>query len=121
MIENITPILRVDDLRRSLEFYTRKLGFALDWDLGDYAGISRDFRGIMLCEGGQGNPGTWVWIGVEDVQALHAEFATRGVEFVHGPRNYSWAMEMKVRDPDGHMLRFGSESDPSKPFEAWAE
>jgi catechol 2,3-dioxygenase-like lactoylglutathione lyase family enzyme len=35
MIENITPILRVDDLGRSRRFYCDVLGFKLDWDAGE--------------------------------------------------------------------------------------
>ena len=29
------------------------------------------------------------------------------------PEHYPWAYEMKVTDPDGHVLRFGSE--PKEP------
>ena len=60
--------------------------------------------------GGQGQPGTWVWIGVEDVMPLHGEYVASGATILQGPTNYSWALEFRVEDPDGHVLRFGSES-----------
>ena len=41
------------------------LGFGVDWrHLDIMASVSRDGARIMLCEGDQGNPRTWVWIGV---------------------------------------------------------
>ena len=34
MIENVTPILRVESLEASRRCYIDKLGFSLDWDAG---------------------------------------------------------------------------------------
>jgi uncharacterized glyoxalase superfamily protein PhnB len=48
---------------------------------------------------------------VEDVNALFEEYKAKGARILHPPENYLWALEMKVADPDGHVLRFGS--DPS--------
>lgn len=77
--------------------------------------VSRSGQAIMLCEGDQGNPGTWVWIGVNDAQALFEEYRAKGASIRLPPTNYYWALEMRIEDPDGHVLRFGSEplADPS--------
>lgn len=72
--------------------------------------VSRDRKSIMLCEGEQGQPGTWVWIGVDDAQRLYAEFSAKGARIRSSPQNFSWPYEFSVEDPDGHVLRFGSES-----------
>ena len=32
----------------------------------------------------------------------------RGARFQEAPTSYPWAYEMRVEDPDGHVLRFGS-------------
>jgi predicted enzyme related to lactoylglutathione lyase len=117
MIENITPILRVDDLGRSRRFYCDVLGFKLDWDAGEMISVSRDQCGLMLCEGGQGQKGTWVWIGVEDAAALCAEFTVKGAAVRMAPTNFAWAYEFRIEDPDGHVLRFGSESRADLPKE----
>jgi hypothetical protein len=69
MIENVTPILRVENLEASRRYYIQTLGFSLDWDTDGAISVSRDRKSIMLCEGEQGQPGTWLWIGVED--AMH--------------------------------------------------
>ena len=73
---------------------------------------------IYLSEGDQGHPGTWAWIGVEDVAALHEEYVNSGATILEAPRNYAWAYEMQVADPDGHVLRFGSEPRADIPFES---
>ena len=53
--------------------------------------------------------GTWAWIGVEDVAALYEEYKASGAKIRMNPKNFPWAYEMHVEDPDGHVLRFGSE------------
>ena len=111
-VENVTPILRVQDLGISRRYYIEKLGFALDGDAGGMISVSRDGKGIMLCEREQGQPGTWLWIGVDDADVLLAEFSAKGAHIRSPPKNYSWAYEFTVEDPDGHVLRFGSEPKP---------
>jgi hypothetical protein len=32
-----------------------------------------------------------------------------GASILQPPENFPWALEMKVGDPDGHVLRFGSD------------
>ena len=119
-VECIIPILRVADLRASLDWYANVLGFKRDWGADDaspgMASASRDGRAIMLCQGAQGNPGTWVWIGVEDVERLYNELRGAGARIVQGPTNYWWALEIRVEDPDGHVLRFGSEPKGDRPL-----
>jgi predicted enzyme related to lactoylglutathione lyase len=109
MIENVTPILRVDDIARSRRYYVETLGFSLDWDADAMISVSRDGKSIMLCEREQGQPGTWLWIGVEDADVLFAEVSARGARIRTPPQNFSWAYEFQVEDPDGHVLRIGSE------------
>lgn len=119
MIEGIVPILRVRALPDSLDHYVRVLGFRIDWQ-GPFVGsVSRDGHAIMLCQGGQGNPGTWMWIGVRDVDALLAELETRGATIRMRPRNFPWAYEMHVEDADGHVLRFGCDTRDDRPLEEW--
>jgi predicted enzyme related to lactoylglutathione lyase len=89
------------------------LGFTnAEWGSDDFTCVSRDGASIYLCQGDPGQPGTWAWVGVEDVDALHAEYLAAGAVILHPPENFPWALEMKVRDPDGHVLRFGSEPRP---------
>jgi predicted enzyme related to lactoylglutathione lyase len=112
IIENVTPILRVQDLEASRRYYIQKLGFSLDWDAGGMISVSRDQKSIMLCEREQGQPGTWLWIGVDDADAFYAEFRAKGARIRRPPENFPWAYEFEVADPDDHVLRIGSAPKP---------
>ena len=110
MFECANPILRVTDLARSVRYYVDVLGFTnAEWGGDDFTCVTRDDAAIYLAEGDQGQPGTWVWVGVGDVDALCVEYMDRGATILEPPQNYPWALEMRVGDPDGHVLRFGSE------------
>lgn len=120
--EGAAPILRVSDMSRSVRYYVDVLGFKnADWGNEHFTAVSRDNAGIYLCRGEQGQPGTWAWIGVSDAAALYDEYRASGADIRLLPTNYSWAYEMQVRDPDGHVLRFGSDPREDEPFVSWVE
>ena len=120
--EGGNPIFRVGSLAASLGYYVRVLGFKLDWENpGIMASVSRGRFGLFLCEGDQGNPGGWVWIGVSKAEALFEEYRAKGAKIRHPPTNYEWAYEMQVEDPDGNVLRLGSEPKPGQPIGEWLD
>jgi catechol 2,3-dioxygenase-like lactoylglutathione lyase family enzyme len=109
-VENIVPILRVENMATSLRFYVDTLGFKnAPWGNDDFTHVSRDGAGIYLCRGAQGQGRAWIWVGVDDVEPLHAEYQAKGVTIRLPPTNYSWALEMQIEDPDGNVLRLGSD------------
>jgi predicted lactoylglutathione lyase len=108
-LEHAQPILCVAEMSRSLAYYTAVLGFTnAEWGDDDFTCVHRDGAAIYLARGEQGNPGTWVWVGVSDVAVLHEEYSASGAVILEPPTEYGWAYEMKVKDPDGHVLRIGS-------------
>jgi catechol 2,3-dioxygenase-like lactoylglutathione lyase family enzyme len=110
--ECVDPILRVSDMARSVAYYVDVLGFTnASWGTDEFAHVGRDGRGIYLCREGQGRGGAWVWIGVSDVRALYAVYRDRGALIRSEPANFPWALEMQVEDPDGNVLRFGSDRE----------
>lgn len=119
--EGVTPILRVRDIPSSIEYYIRVLGFGLDWQSPYFASVSRGKCHIFLSRGDQGHSGGWVWIGVEDTDALLEEYRRTGAKIRHPPTNYSWAYEMQVEDIDGNVLRLGSEPKENQPFGEWLD
>jgi catechol 2,3-dioxygenase-like lactoylglutathione lyase family enzyme len=120
--EDSAPILRVTNMSASLHYYVDILGFRnAEWGSDDFTVVNRDGARIYLCCGGQGCSGTWAWIGVEDAQLLYDEYKAAGAKVRHSPRNYPWALEMHVEDPDGHVLRFGSDPLTDRPFDRWAD
>ena len=126
VFEGVCPILRVKKLSDSVEYYCKRLGFKLDWGSPDdeasiFASVSRGSCHIFLSEGDQGNPGAWVWIGVEDAAALFQEYRASGARIRHPPTNYPWACEMQVEDLDSNILRMGSDNKKSEPVGEWLD
>jgi hypothetical protein len=46
---------------------------------------------------------------VEDAQTLYEDLKARGVPIREGTMNYPWALEFRIEDSDGNVIRFGSE------------
>ena len=109
--EEVTPILNVKDLPASMDYYVQKLGFEKLWDWGDpptFGCVRRGKVEIFLCQGGQGQPGTWMAIFLEDIDALFEEYKKTGATILEPPTNYPWGMrEMLVGDLDEHRMRLG--------------
>ena len=103
-------------MRRSVRYYVDVLGFSeAEWGTGEFTHVaSNGGGGIYLCRGAQGRGGAWVWVGVEDVRELHRVYRERGALIRAEPANHPWALEMQVEDPDGNVLRFGSEPEAAE-------
>jgi uncharacterized glyoxalase superfamily protein PhnB len=115
-VHQAIPIFRVANLATSLDYYTRILGFKISWQMPWYASVCHDKCSIMLCEGGQGNPGTWIWV-AEDAEALYEEWKLSGANILQGPTNFPWgSREIQVLDPDNHRLRFAADLKEGEPF-----
>ena len=109
-LECINPILIVRDIKVSLDYYVRVLGFEkAEWVTAEstFVMVSRDGLGIYLSE----NPKEHSKAG-----PLHEEFMAAGAHVEKPPTNYSWAYEMVVADPDGNALRIGSDPKKDVPF-----
>ena len=110
-VECIIPILNVKSFAASMDYYVNVLGFRVEWDWGDppdVGSVERDDFSIMLVEDGQGHPGTWIWMGVEDAEQYYEEYKLSGAKIREHPVNYPWAYEFRVEDLDGHVIRIGS-------------
>ncbi|MGH9764453.1 MAG: VOC family protein, partial [Blastocatellia bacterium] len=57
--------------------------------------------------------------GVEDAEKAYHELKAAGAKILHGPANYPWALEIRVEDPDGNVLRLGSDSLDDRPYDVW--
>jgi hypothetical protein len=86
-----------------------------------FASGYRDKCNIFRSEGDQGHPGDWVWIGTGDIVPLWEEFPAKGAKLGHPPTNNEWAQEMQIEDPDGNVLRFGSDPLPNQTFGEWLD
>lgn len=113
--EKSNPILYSKDIKRSLKFYPEVLGFEESWEWGeptDFGGVVKDDVEIFFCLNGQGSPGTWLAIILENVDEYYERIKDKGVRILSMPASHEWNMrEMLVEDPDGHVIRFGHRMD----------
>jgi catechol 2,3-dioxygenase-like lactoylglutathione lyase family enzyme len=118
MIRIAIPVVHVSSSAAAEEFYGR-LGFRTQWayrvdeTLPDpcYMGVMRDGVTLHVSSfSGDGVDLRVVFLLVDDVDALHAEFVARGVPIDLAPTDQAWGnREMYVRDPDGNSIRFARE------------
>jgi catechol 2,3-dioxygenase-like lactoylglutathione lyase family enzyme len=123
MFGKAIPVFPVADLAASVDYYVASLGFVHQWggDSGVLASVVRDDCTIFLCQGDQGHPGAWAWIGVPDAEAVCKALRAKGAKIRHPPTNYYWALEMQVEDLDGNVIRLGSEPKAGEPYGEWLD
>jgi uncharacterized glyoxalase superfamily protein PhnB len=120
MIRQIAPVFFTTDMDGTLAYYKDKLGFDCVGTWGDppiYAIVARDERAIHFrcAEAPTANPDKYedelldAYLAVEDADALHAEYAAKGVEFARELDDTPWqSREFVVKDCDGRLLVFGA-------------
>ena len=120
MIRQIVPVFFTTDIPSTLAYYREKLGFEClgTWhDPPVYAIVARDQQAIHFrcAEPPQANPDKYeeelldAYLHIEDADALYAEYAARGVEFVRAVADMPWnTREFVLRDCDGRLLAFGA-------------
>lgn len=135
VIYGCRPNLLVSDLAGSLSFYAEALGFRIGWQWSDRQGrvlpdgercepgepgtalVGRDRAQLLLTQVA-GVHTTWLHIDVhtpEQVDRLYEEWTARGVAIAEPPHLRPWGMyELRVHDPDGHVLRV-SAHPPTSP------
>jgi catechol 2,3-dioxygenase-like lactoylglutathione lyase family enzyme len=123
-VTSIRPMLAVTDLPRTMDFYTRNLGFTVGNTFGDppaWCTLIRDGQEIMF----NAPPREEVlrdvprrakdyqifYLNTDDVVALHAELRARGVAVTDLRVTVYGMKEFEVRDPDDYWLWFGQETD----------
>ena len=117
----LTHILVVSDLQRSVSWYRDVLGAKLT---GEYGGTSAvfDYDGawlLVVTPGGEtaDKPGTEfvpppdpskishsMTIRVPDCRAAYEMLRTRGARFLTEPHESAWEVRCFFRDPDGHLF-----------------
>lgn len=125
--KGITPILNVSNMVESFAWF-EKLGWKKLWDWGTpptFGAVGSGECEMFLCQGGQGgrgqganrttftedgdeaaDKGVWMSIWVENVDEVHGECVSAGLEITFPPTNMPWNVrEMHVRHPDGHVFR----------------
>ena len=123
----LNPILNVSDMQQSFAWFER-LGWEKSWDWGDpptFGAVCSGECQIFLCLNGQGgrgkssvtrtfgesgdqtaDKGVWMSIWVDDVDAVHRQCVSQGLDVTWPPTDMPWGVrELHVRHPDGHVFR----------------
>ncbi len=109
-ITGMSPQFLVADLERSIEFYTKELGFEVSFRYGGfYAGILRDGHSIHLKAAG-GDQNLDILCEVERIDALYEELKSRSVDVTQPLREMPYGREFYIADPDGHIIGFHEDS-----------
>jgi catechol 2,3-dioxygenase-like lactoylglutathione lyase family enzyme len=124
----LTHLLVVSDVDRSVAFYRDALGAELYREYGGTSAVLR-FLGtwLLLVTGGgptpdkpdvtftpptdPGSVSHEMTIRVPDCRAAYETLRSRGAEFLTPPVEYGWEVRCFFRDPDGHLLEI-SEAKP---------
>lgn len=120
-IYDMQPILPVHSVADTAAFYRDRLGFSIDFLLGDpptYGCVARsewtcDGARIQLTQVGPDAPlaqglALYFFVGPA-IDALYRRYLDQGVEVVSAPETRPWGMrEFSVRDCNGYLLRFGT-------------
>ena len=114
MLVGAATVFAVKDIAASVAHYRDALGFSPAFQWGEpvfYACLCRDEVNLHLVAADKTKrlPGNGaVCIFVRDVDAIHAELATRGARIDKPPQDYAYGMrEFNVSDLDGNQILFG--------------
>jgi len=115
-IKRMSPQFLVTDIEHSIEFYTKKLGFDLEFRYEDfYAGIIKDSYSLHLKFGKPSieerkskreNEDLDVIFSVEGVENLYEEFVNKSVEIIQPLCDRPYGKEFYIADPDSYILAF---------------
>lgn len=119
-IKKMSPQFLVADIDRSIEFYTKKLGFDIDFRYEDfYAGIVKDGCSIHLKLGNplieerknkRNNEDLDIAFSVDGIEDLYEELSNKPIEFLQPLRDMPYGKEFYVTDPDGYIIAFLEEA-----------
>lgn len=112
----MSPQFQVTDIKRSIEFYTNKLEFDIDFNYEDfYFGIIKDGYSIHLklvqpsIEGREKkrrNEHLDIIFSVDKIEALYEHLNDQSVEIIQPLREMPYGKEFYIADPDGHIIAF---------------
>ncbi|HZZ10800.1 MAG TPA: VOC family protein [Paraburkholderia sp.] len=117
-LRSFSFVLAVPDLERSASYFRDTLGFRLEWPPGSgWQLASRGAVRIMIghcpdamAPSATGDHSYFGYIHVDDIDALHREFAGKGAIILQPPADKPHGMrELVVATPDGHRMMFGQE------------
>ncbi|MDW0110916.1 glyoxalase superfamily protein [Sporosarcina aquimarina] len=111
----ITPIFRIFDVDKAIDFYIGYLGFQQDWqhtfdeNMPKYIQVSLGDHVIHLSEHyGDGTPGSIVRVKIDDVKKYHAALTEKNYKYARpGLHKTDWnTLEVAIHDPFSNKIVF---------------
>jgi len=114
-LQSVAPIFLVTDMQRALDYYTRVLGFGIEWAVGEpttHASVARDGVEISLTAESAPVP-SQVYIEVDGVDEYFDRVSANGANVVVplGDRPYGMR-DGRIDDPDGNSIQLGESLVP---------
>ena len=116
----MSPQLVVADIEHSIAFYTKQLGFAIDFRFEDfYAGISKDGFTIHLKlgkpsveerENRRTNKHLDLVFAVDGIESYYEEIVNSNIPIFQPLRSRPYGKEFYITDPDGYIIAFLTEA-----------
>lgn len=112
----MSPQFLVTDLERSIGFYSKHLGFAVEFRYEDfYAGIIKDGCSIHLKHGTPSrqereskriNEGLDLIFSVDGIENMYKQLSQEPIEIIQPLRQMPYGKEFYIADPDGYLISF---------------
>ena len=121
----LTHFIVSDDVERSRRFYTEVLGgetvrggepsfvaLANGWIIINVGGGPTDDKPTVTLEtpADTDRVSSFLNIRVADIEAVYADWSSRGAEFLTPPQDRGAEIRCYLRDPDGHLIEVGQTS-----------
>jgi catechol 2,3-dioxygenase-like lactoylglutathione lyase family enzyme len=118
----LTHFIVSADVERSRRFYTDVLGgetvradqpaivaLANSWIIINVGGGPTDDKPTVTLEtpSDPNRTSSFLNIRVADIEAVYADWSSRGAEFLTEPKQHATEIRCYIRDPDGHLIEVG--------------
>jgi catechol 2,3-dioxygenase-like lactoylglutathione lyase family enzyme len=111
------PVLPAPDIAATIAFYTQKLGFAIDFQSDDYAGLSRGAVQVhfWLCGDRQIAENSSCRINIRGIEQLYQECQAQNIVHSNGSLvTKPWGLrEFAVLDLNGNCITFAELPPPT--------
>jgi catechol 2,3-dioxygenase-like lactoylglutathione lyase family enzyme len=126
MLKFVSPLIVVEDMARSRQFYEQLLGQKVKFDFGVDVAFEGDFT-IHLKSHFQSLLGEAsrypitskahngeLYFDADEIESIYQRLQAAGVEFIEEIQEQPWGQRaMRLYDPDGHILEIGEPMDMS--------
>ncbi len=108
-ISDSSAVFSVSDFRAALAFYCDVLGFTIEFEFGEYAGVRSGSVVLHLSGHNPKPPGSGhVYLFCDEIDSYHDLIRQKGAPIVRPIEDTPYGMrDFEIKDPDGNLLVFG--------------